>query len=44
MSSVLGCKQFIWMGNVVNASKFNAGFIKNYNKKGDEWHVLEVDV
>ena len=51
----MGCKSFIWLGNVAkrpvnnfewinNTSQFNEDFIKNYNEKRDEGSFLKVDV
>ena len=55
ISHVLGCKQFVWMGNVTkgacgwfriekNKFRFDEEFIQNYDKGSHKSYKLEVDV
>ena len=55
MSSILGCKQFIWLAMsqklpvnnfewIEDISQFNEDFIKIYKEECDERYFLEVHV
>ena len=41
MPNLFKCKQFVWKKNV---SKFDEGFMKNYDEDSNKGYIFEVDV